>query len=96
MVWGPYKNTGTRTYCGTGTEGGCKAFYYTDAICNGKSNAGYGIEFDGDTGCAAAAFKMGSTGTGCPMGNPMSGGADDYGFLTYFEYKQVFGELYYR
>jgi hypothetical protein len=96
MVWAPYKNTGTRTYCGNGSEGGCKAFFYTDAVCNGKTNAGFGIELDGDTGCAAAAFKMGSTGVGCPMANPMSGGADDYGFLTYFEYKQVFGELYYR
>ncbi len=95
-VWAPYLNTGTRTYCGNGGEGGCKAFYYTNGTCNGKGNTGWGIEFDGDTGCASAAFKEGSTGVGCPQASPMSGAADDYGFLAYFEYKQIFGELYYR
>lgn len=95
-VWAPYANTGTRAYCGGGTEGGCKAFYYTNGTCNGKGSAGWGMELDGDTGCAAAAFKEGSTGSGCPMNTPMSGAADDFGFLTYFEYKSVFGELYYR
>lgn len=96
MIWAPFKNTGTRSYCGNGNEGGCDAFFYTDVACSGKSNQGWGIELDGDTGCAAAAFKMGSTSPGCPQATPMSGAADDYGFLTNFEYKQVFGELYYR
>ena len=54
-VWAPYLNTGTRAYCGNGGEGGCKAFYYTNGTCNGKGNTGWGIEFDGDTGCASAA-----------------------------------------
>jgi hypothetical protein len=95
-VWTPYANTGTRTYCGNGGEGGCKAFYYTNGVCNGKSSQGWGMELDGDTGCANAAFKEGSTSAGCPSASPMSGGADDFGFLTYFEYKSVFGEMYYR
>lgn len=95
-VWAPYINTGTRQYCGSGTEGGCKAFFYTNGVCNGKSNQAWGMELDGDTGCAAAAFKEGSTGPGCPQATPMSGAADDFGFLTYYEYKSVFGELYYR
>ncbi len=96
-VWMPYASSTTRSYCGSGTEGGCRAFYYTNGTCGGgKANQGWGMELDGDTGCAAAAFKEGSTGVGCPMATPMSGAADDYGFLTYFEYKSVFGELYYR
>ena len=97
MVWMPYANSTTRSYCGSGTEGGCRAFYYTNGTRGGGPQTKAGAwSWTATRADAAAAFKEGSTGRGCPMATLMSGAADDYGFLTYFEYKSVFGELYYR
>ena len=90
----PYIDTSAETYCGNGAEGGCDSFFYTDATCTtGKVGAGWGLMLDGDTGCYAAAFKLGSASTAC-CGCSMA--ADDYAFLNYTQVRDEQGELYYR
>ena len=90
----PYLTTSAEQYCGNGAEGGCDSFFYTDGTCsNGKTLPGWGLQLDGDTGCYAAAFKVGNSATpccGCSMGS------DDYAFLNYTGVKDEFGELYWR
>jgi hypothetical protein len=64
--WQPYRYTGTETFCGTGGEGGCRAFAYVDRTMPGCANtyAGWYTQLDGDTGCHNTAFKMGMPHTG--------------------------------
>ena len=87
---GLYANTG-RAYCGGRNGRRLQSVLLHKWNVQWQRQAGWGMELDGDTGCAAAAFKEGSTGSGCPMNTPMSGPRMTSGFLTYFEYKSVFG-----
>ncbi len=90
----PYVYSGAEQFCGTGIEGGCDSFYYTDAVCGaGKTKAGWGVNFDGDTGCYSSAIKLGDVSTNC-CGCNMSG--PDWGFLNYTDVQNEWGEIYYR
>lgn len=88
----PYTNTSNEPYCGTGQEGGCDSFLYTDGSCGDAQN--WQLEIDGDGYFCGAAFKVGATyrdgnfGEGC--------GDDDYGYLDQCDCQDEFGELYYR
>src|SRR6185295_20231081 len=62
--WKPYFYSGTEAFCGTGGEGGCRAFVYTDTTGCVNSYTGWYMQLDGDTGCYNTAFKMGMTHAG--------------------------------
>jgi hypothetical protein len=94
----PYLNPSAKSYCGSGVEGGCHAFFYGLGACGSKPASGWGLQLDGDTGHYAAAFKLGVTGAkvqgdqyNCP-GNPPV----DWGYLNTMTCDAEFGELYYR
>ena len=94
-AWQPYLYTGTEAFCGTGGEGGCRAFVYTNIVGCGNSYAGWYSQLDGDTGCYNTAFKLGMThagyeSIGCEM--PDANYLDD-GPTTADDRT---GELYYR
>jgi len=90
----PYVYTGTESFCGTGIEDGCDSFFYTDQPCGpGKLSAGWGVNWDGDTGCYASALKFGDVSTNCC--GCIAVGAD-WGFLNYTDVQNEWGELYYR
>jgi hypothetical protein len=65
-IWQPYFYSGTEAFCGTGGEGGCRAFVYVDTTMMGcvSTYTGWYTQLDGDTGCYNTAFKMGMTHTG--------------------------------
>lgn len=96
VAWQPYRYTGTESFCGTGSEGGCDSFVYSSgAGCAGVTYTGWWLELDGDTGCYNAAFKMGMPHSGyeaigCEI--PEANFLDDGPTTT----DDPFGELYYR
>jgi len=90
----PYVYNGAEQFCGTGIEGGCDSFFYTDAACGpGKVKTGWGVNWDGDTGCYSSAVKLGDVSTNC-CGCNMDGA--DWGFLNYTDVQNEWGEMYYR
>ena len=95
QVFNPYLVSSAEQFCGTGVEGGCDSFFYTSGTCGaGKTVGGsWGVNWDGDTGCYAAAFKFGDVSTPC-CGCVMNG--SDWAFLNYTAVKDESGELYYR
>jgi hypothetical protein len=55
--WQPYRYTGTEGFCGTNASP-CDSFTYTNSsMCN--NYRGWHSQLDDDTGCYAAAFKIG-------------------------------------
>jgi len=96
--WNPYDHNDTsgEGWCGNGGEGGlCDSFFYQkDAGCTSfRPESGYSMELDGDTGCYAAAFKMGVGQEGyaecaSPDNNFLDDGPTDS--------DDTHGELYYR
>ena len=93
-AFNPYFTDSAETFCGTGAEGGCDSFFYTDAPCSaGKVDGGWGLNWDGDTGCYSAAVKLGDVSTyccGCVTGQ------SDWAFLNYTAVKDEWGEMYFR
>ena len=95
QAFNPYTVSSAEQFCGTGLEGGCDSFFYTEGTCDGgKTNAGsWGVNWDGDSGCYASAFKFGDVSTPC-CGCIMNG--SDWAFLNYTGVKDESGEIYYR
>jgi len=92
----PYGQSVKSTYCGTGDEGGCDTFFYTDQPCSSKTKNVWGLHWDGDTCCCAAAMKFGNVDCnngsccGCPAND------SDWGFMESCSAKASFGEAYWR
>ena len=63
-LWNPYytNDNSVEAWCGKGGEGGCDCFHYQfgNVLCNTSKQDGWQFELDGDSGCYAAAFKMGT------------------------------------
>jgi cysteine-rich repeat protein len=83
----PYVSTSSEGYCGSGEEGGCDSFYYTNGGCNEINT--WGVHWDGDSHWCGAVFKMGAT---------LSGGCgdNDHGFMDSCDCSDESGALYYR
>ncbi len=97
QLWNPYyhNDTSGENWCGNGGEGGCDSFFYQeDGTCGNRTGSGWSAELDGDTGCYAAAFKVGRTQPGyepqcsAPDNNFLDDGPSDG--------DDKFGEMYYR
>ncbi len=97
QLWNPYHHNDTsgENWCGNGGEGGCDSFFYQEnGSCGSRTGSGWSAELDGDTGCYAAAFKVGRTQPGyepqcsAPDNNFLDDGPSDT--------DDKFGELYYR
>jgi hypothetical protein len=95
VPWQPYAYSGTEAFCGTGGEGGCRAFVYTSGPGCANQYQGWYLQLEGDSGCYNAAFKLGMThagyeSIGCelPDQNYLDDGATTTDDRT--------GELYYR
>lgn len=93
--WMPYLYQGMESFCGTGGEGGCDSFVYTDGTGCGANYRGWYIQLEGDTGCHNAAFKIGMTHAGLETQGcePVDVNYLDDGPSTADD--QI-GELYYR
>lgn len=95
----PYKTNDTsgEGWCGVGGEGGCDSFIYTQvsgSCVSFRGSSGWVTELDGDTGCYAAAFKVGVGQTGySPMCDSPDNNFLDDGPTTTDDDR---GELYYR
>jgi hypothetical protein len=94
--WMPYSYDGTEAFCGTGSEGGCDSFVYLNTSLTGcpSTYTGWYLQLDGDTGCYAAAFKMGMP----PAGSPTGCEVVDVNYLDDgpSSTDDAVGELYYR
>jgi hypothetical protein len=89
----PVEVSSADLFCGTGEEGGCDSFMYSNGNC--ASRPGWTLELDGDNLWAKAAFKVGwmySSLDPC--------GAGDYMWqVAYLDYQgcgQEYGAFYYR
>jgi hypothetical protein len=83
----PSETSSSEPYCGTGDEGGCDSFTYSDAGCAGGPQA-WALNLDGDNWACASAFKLGAV--------PDCAGDADYGYLDDCDCNDESGALYYR